>query len=316
MPTEIFRNICRRQRPHARGRLGGGREVGPRRGHPQHADGHAHLRLGRRRHAVRRPAAAPDDRPRHRQQAEDHLPRRGDQRPRQPHPGRSSRRAWTGWRRRASSSRTASARSSTPTSICYLEAGQIVEQGTYQELMEKDGALRRPRQAADGIASRDAPLLHDGRPARLPRTPVSQRRRRPRPAGAGAGRGAARQRLARVRRARPRRRRVRGARRGVPAAPASRSRRASPRSRPTAAATRRGKIEEADAFSPGLLLERPESLLLTFSDGVAGLLPLLIAGTAPTSNRSSRVHRAQRAARRAGSDGRLLRQGPEQTWIA
>jgi hypothetical protein len=46
-----------------------------------------------------------------------------------------------------------------------------------------------------------------------------------------------------------------------------------------AAATRRGKLEEADAFSPGLLLERPESLLLTFSDGVAGLLPLLIAGT-------------------------------------
>ena len=45
------------------------------------------------------------------------------------------------------------------------------------------------------------------------------------------------------------------------------------------AATRRGRIEEADAFSPGLLLERPESLLLTFSDGVAGLLPLLIAGT-------------------------------------
>ena len=46
-----------------------------------------------------------------------------------------------------------------------------------------------------------------------------------------------------------------------------------------AAATRRGRIEEADAFSPGLLLERPESLILTFSDGVAGLLPLLIAGT-------------------------------------
>ena len=45
------------------------------------------------------------------------------------------------------------------------------------------------------------------------------------------------------------------------------------------AATRRGRIEEADAFSPGLLLERPESLILTFSDGVAGLLPLLIAGT-------------------------------------
>src|SRR5690348_2239496 len=44
-----------------------------------------------------------------------------------------------------------------------------------------------------------------------------------------------------------------------------------------AAATRRGRIEEADAFSPGLLLERPESLILTFSDGVAGLLPLLIA---------------------------------------
>jgi hypothetical protein len=46
-----------------------------------------------------------------------------------------------------------------------------------------------------------------------------------------------------------------------------------------AAATRRGRIEEADAFSPGLLLERPESLILTFSDGVAGRLPLLIAGT-------------------------------------
>ncbi|MEO5819322.1 MAG: hypothetical protein ABIT71_02355 [Vicinamibacteraceae bacterium] len=45
------------------------------------------------------------------------------------------------------------------------------------------------------------------------------------------------------------------------------------------AATRRGKLEEADAFSPGLLLERPESVILTFSDGVAGLLPLLIAGT-------------------------------------
>jgi ATP-binding cassette subfamily C protein len=25
--------------------------------------------------------------------------------------------------------------------ICYLEAGQIIEQGTYQELMEKDGAF-------------------------------------------------------------------------------------------------------------------------------------------------------------------------------
>ena len=46
-----------------------------------------------------------------------------------------------------------------------------------------------------------------------------------------------------------------------------------------AAATRRGKLEEAGAFAPGLLLERPESLILTFSDGVAGLLPLLIAAT-------------------------------------
>jgi hypothetical protein len=45
------------------------------------------------------------------------------------------------------------------------------------------------------------------------------------------------------------------------------------------AATRRGRLDEADAFSPGLLLERPDALLLTFSDGVAGLLPLLIAGT-------------------------------------
>jgi hypothetical protein len=46
-----------------------------------------------------------------------------------------------------------------------------------------------------------------------------------------------------------------------------------------AAATRRGRIEEADAFAPGLVLEAPEALTLTFSDGVAGLLPLLIAGT-------------------------------------
>ena len=44
-----------------------------------------------------------------------------------------------------------------------------------------------------------------------------------------------------------------------------------------AAATRRGRLEEADAFSPGLLLERPESLILTFSDGVAGMLPLVVA---------------------------------------
>jgi hypothetical protein len=45
------------------------------------------------------------------------------------------------------------------------------------------------------------------------------------------------------------------------------------------AATRRGRIEEADDFAPGLVLERPEALALTFSDGVAGLLPLLIAGS-------------------------------------
>ena len=45
------------------------------------------------------------------------------------------------------------------------------------------------------------------------------------------------------------------------------------------AATRRGRLEEADDFAPGLVLERPDALALTFSDGVAGLLPLLIAGT-------------------------------------
>jgi hypothetical protein len=45
------------------------------------------------------------------------------------------------------------------------------------------------------------------------------------------------------------------------------------------AATRRGRLEEADAFAPGLVLERPEALTLTFTDGVAGTLPLLIAGS-------------------------------------
>jgi len=46
-----------------------------------------------------------------------------------------------------------------------------------------------------------------------------------------------------------------------------------------AAATRRGRFEAADAFTPGLVLERPDLLTLTFTDGVAGTLPLLIAGT-------------------------------------
>jgi hypothetical protein len=46
-----------------------------------------------------------------------------------------------------------------------------------------------------------------------------------------------------------------------------------------AAATRRGRFDEADAFAPGLVLERPEALVLTFTDGVAGVLPLLIAAT-------------------------------------
>jgi hypothetical protein len=45
------------------------------------------------------------------------------------------------------------------------------------------------------------------------------------------------------------------------------------------AATRRGRIDEADAFAPGLVLERPEALTLTFTDGVSGTLPLLVAGT-------------------------------------
>lgn len=45
-----------------------------------------------------------------------------------------------------------------------------------------------------------------------------------------------------------------------------------------AAATRRGRLEEADAFAPGLVLERPDALTLTFTDGVAGTLPLLVAG--------------------------------------
>jgi uncharacterized protein DUF7005 len=46
-----------------------------------------------------------------------------------------------------------------------------------------------------------------------------------------------------------------------------------------AAATRRGRFEEADAFAPGLVLERPDALTLRFTEGVAGTLPLLVAGT-------------------------------------
>lgn len=46
-----------------------------------------------------------------------------------------------------------------------------------------------------------------------------------------------------------------------------------------AAATRRGRLDEADAFAPGLVLERPDALTLTFTNGVAGVLPLLIAGS-------------------------------------
>ena len=45
------------------------------------------------------------------------------------------------------------------------------------------------------------------------------------------------------------------------------------------AATRRGRIEEADAFSARPAAGAPGIAALTFSDGVAGLLPLLIAGT-------------------------------------
>lgn len=45
------------------------------------------------------------------------------------------------------------------------------------------------------------------------------------------------------------------------------------------AATRRGRFEEAEAFAPGLVLEQPGALTLTFTDGVAGTLPLLIAGS-------------------------------------
>lgn len=46
-----------------------------------------------------------------------------------------------------------------------------------------------------------------------------------------------------------------------------------------AAATRRGRLDEADAFAPGLVLERPDGLTLTFTNGVAGVLPLLVAGS-------------------------------------
>src|SRR5690606_7180010 len=77
----------RRQLADARRGMGGSRKGRPGRGYPRDADGHAHLRVGGRRYALGRPAAAADDRARDREQAEDHLPRRGDERPRQSRAG-------------------------------------------------------------------------------------------------------------------------------------------------------------------------------------------------------------------------------------
>ena len=142
--------------------------------------------------------------------------------------------------------------------------------------------------------------------------PVSQRRRRPRPAGAGAGRGAARHGVARVRRARPRRRRLRGARRGLPAAPLP-----DPGRHLAGAGLRRRHAPRQDRGSRRLQ-PRPAA-------GAAGIAAAHLQRRrrrpAAAAHRrhprrlriaGARVHRAQRAARRAGVDGRLLRQGPEQ----
>ncbi|HEY8550560.1 MAG TPA: hypothetical protein VIL35_11435 [Vicinamibacterales bacterium] len=46
-----------------------------------------------------------------------------------------------------------------------------------------------------------------------------------------------------------------------------------------AAATRRGRLDAPDAFAPGLQLEAPAELTLSFSDGAGGALPILTAST-------------------------------------
>ena len=78
-----------RRQPAARARSGDGSSAPGRPGsrHRGDADGAGNLRHGRRRAAFRRTASARDDRPRPAAQAAPDLPRRGDQRARQPHPG-------------------------------------------------------------------------------------------------------------------------------------------------------------------------------------------------------------------------------------
>ena len=114
------------------------------------------------------------------------------------------------------------------------------------------------------------------------------------------------------RRARPRRRRLRGARRRVPAAPVP-----DPGGHLAGAGLRRRHPPRQDRGSRRL---QPRA-----AAGAAGIAAAHVQRRrrrpAAAAHRrhprrlriaGARVHRAQRAARRAGVDGRLLRQGPQQ----
>ena len=93
VPGSTLREHRRQRAAHARAGHGSGAPGRPRRRHRGHADGARDLRHGRRQPALGRPAPARDDRPRAGPPAAADLLRRGDQRPRQPHPGDRGRRA-------------------------------------------------------------------------------------------------------------------------------------------------------------------------------------------------------------------------------
>jgi hypothetical protein len=75
-PRRHLPQHCRFVVAHRRGGLGGGGKGRHRRRRARHADADAHRDLGGRRRLLGRPEAAPDDRPRHRSQAADPVPRR------------------------------------------------------------------------------------------------------------------------------------------------------------------------------------------------------------------------------------------------